>query len=123
MDFTEYYQDQAKNNGLQVFKGSMYQRGYGFGDVFREFFRWIVPIIKKNATSVLQNVGKEIVKSASNIANDTIEGKNFKDSFNENVARSMSNIEDTYGKGYKRKKNNKKSSHKKKIKKLKDIFN
>jgi|688.fasta_scaffold33586_7 hypothetical protein len=122
MDFTEYYQDQAQNNGLQVFKGSMYQRGYGFGDVFRKFFRWIVPIIKKNATPVLQNVGKEIVKSASNIANETIEGKNFKDSFDENIARSMRNIEETYGKGYKRKKKIEKTSLRKKIKNLRDIF-
>ncbi len=43
---------------------SIYNEGYGFGDVFRKFFRWIVPIIKKNATPVLQNVGNEIVKSA-----------------------------------------------------------
>lgn len=123
MDFSEYYENQARNNGIQVFKGSMYQRGYGFGDVFRKFFRWIVPIVKKNATPVLKNLGKEIVSSASNIANETIEGKNFKDSFDENIARSMKNIEETYGKGYKRKKNLKKSLSKKKTKKYRDIFN
>lgn len=122
MDFSQYYQDQAKNDALQVFKGSMYQRGYGFGDVFRKFFRWIVPIVRKNATPVLQNVGKEIVKSASNIANEAIEGKNFKDSFDENIARSMNNIEEMYGKGYKRKRNKNKKSHKKKNKKFRDIF-
>lgn len=123
MDFSEYYENQARNNGIQVFKGSMYQRGYGFGDVFRKFFRWIVPIVKKNATPVLKNLGKEIVSSASNIANETIEGKNFKDSFDENIARSMKNIEETYGKGYKKRKKLQKSLSKKKTKKFRDIFN
>ena len=48
MDFKNYYNEQA--NGLNVFKGAYYQKGYGFGDVFRRFFRWIVPIVKKNAS-------------------------------------------------------------------------
>jgi hypothetical protein len=46
MDYDNYYQNQAKEK-LPVFRGSIYQKGYGFGDVFKKFFRWVVPIVKK----------------------------------------------------------------------------
>jgi hypothetical protein len=48
---------------------------------------------------VLQTVGKELVNTASTIANETIEGKNFRDSFNENIAKSVNNMHELYGKG------------------------
>ena len=37
MDFDSYYVTQAKEN-LPVLRGAAYQRGYGFGNVFRRFF-------------------------------------------------------------------------------------
>jgi hypothetical protein len=76
MDYNIYYKNQANNNFDKFFHGSTFQRGYGFGDVFKKFFNWIVPIVKKNATPILKDVGRQIVKTSSDIAYDTISGKN-----------------------------------------------
>ena len=54
--------------GEQLFKG------------FKKFFRWIVPIVKQHAAPIANTVGKEALKSAVNIATDTIDGKDFSQS-------------------------------------------
>lgn len=46
MNFENYSSSQAREN-IPVFNGSRYQRGYGFGSVFKNIFRWIIPIVKK----------------------------------------------------------------------------
>ena len=74
MDYESYYKNQIEN---PVFRGAPYQRGHGFGDVFKKFFRWIVPIVKQHAGPIASSVGKEALKSAINIANDSLDGKNF----------------------------------------------
>jgi transposase len=119
MNYRTYYENQAKNE-IPVFKGSLIQRGYGFGDIFKKFFSWIVPIVKKNAVPVLKDVGKQIVKTTSNIAYDTIDGQNFKNSSKNRIGETMEYIEKQYGKGkikYKKQRKNKKRKHK--VKRLK----
>lgn len=103
MDFSNYYASQAKQN-LPVFRGASYQRGFGFGNVFRRFFRWVVPILKENALPVIKNLGKETLKSAINVANDTLEGQDFKTSAKSHLKNSLNNISKKYGAGTKRKK-------------------
>jgi hypothetical protein len=120
MNYQSYYSNQAKNE-IPIFKGSYYQRGYGFGDIFKKFFSWIVPIVKKNAYPVLKDVGKQIVKTTSNIAYDTIDGQNFKNSSKHRIGETMNYIENQYGRGkteYKKRRKNEKIKHKvKRIKK------
>ena len=81
MDFNNYYSQQAKQT-IPVFRAAPYQRGSGIGNVFKRIFRWIVPIIKEHALPIVKSVGKEALKSAVNIASDTINGKDFKTSKN-----------------------------------------
>lgn len=102
MDFDKYYALQARNN-IPVYSGNRSMKGYGFGSVFRRFFKWIIPIVKENALPVVKNIGKEAIKSAVNIANDTIDGKTFSESAKSNLKRSLSNLSDQYGSGKKRK--------------------
>jgi hypothetical protein len=112
MNYHSYYENQAKNE-IPVFKGAIFQKGYGFGDIFKKFFSWIVPIVKKNAVPVLKDVGKQIVKTTSNIAYDTIDGQNFKKSSKNRIGETMNYIENQYGKGkikYKKRKKNKKKN-------------
>ena len=111
MHYQSYYESQAKNE-IPIFKGSIYQRGYGFGDIFKKFFSWIVPIVKKNAIPVLKDVGRQIVKNTSNIAYDTIDGQNFKKSTQDRVGESMNYIETQYGKGKKKYKKRRKRKKK-----------
>ena len=128
MDFEKYYKNQIDE---PVYRGVVFQRGHGFGDVFKKFFRWIVPIVKQYATPIASSVGKEALKSAVNIANDTIDGKNLTDSTKERIKESLNILSNKYGNGKKLKitikttnmyKKNKKNK-KQKIKKRKlDIF-
>ena len=81
----------------------MFQRGHGFGDVFKKFFRWIVPIVKQYALPIASTVGKEAFKSAVNIANDTIDGENLTDSTKERIKESLNMLSNKYGNGKQRK--------------------
>lgn len=125
MDFEKYYNTQATEK-LPVFKGSRYQRGFGFGNVFRKLFRWIVPIVKENATPILKNMGKSAIKTAVNIASDTLEGQNFRTSAKGRIKESLKNLGDQYGKGkkkhYKKTSKNKKNITISKKRKIRDIF-
>ena len=98
MDFERYYSNQAKEN-IPVFRGSPYQRGAGFVSVFRRIFRWIVPIIKEHALPVVKSVGKEALKTAVNIATDTLDGKDFKTSAKNQVKSSLNKFSDQFGNG------------------------
>jgi hypothetical protein len=88
MDFNNYYSAQAKET-IPVFRGAPYQKGSGFGSVFKKIFRWIIPIMKEHALPIVKSVGKEALKSAVNIANDTIDGKDFTTSSKEQVKKSL----------------------------------
>jgi len=103
MDFAKYYQSQAREEGLPVFKARPFMRGYGFGNVFKKFFRWISPIVKENALPVLKNIGKLGLRSAANIANETLDGKDFSESLKTNLKDSINKIKDQFGNGKKRK--------------------
>ena len=123
MSFEKYYTDQA-NSKLPVFRGSAYQRGYGFGDVFKKIFRWIVPIVKEHAKPIAKKVGKETLKTVAHIASDTLDGKNFTTSVKNRVKDTLSKIPDgQFGNGrkiyYKKKRKlSNFTEHKKKKKKI-----
>ena len=104
MDYESYYKNQIEH---PVFRGTLYQRGHGFGDVFKKFFRWIVPIVKQHAGPIASTVGKEALKSAINIANDSLEGKNFTTSSKERFKESLNNLSNKIGSGKKRKRKTK----------------
>ena len=72
MDYEKYYKNQINK---PVFRGVVFQKGHGFGDVFKNFFRCIVPIVKQHAAAIASTLGKEALKSAVNIATDTLDGK------------------------------------------------
>ena len=104
MDYESYYKNQIEN---PVFRGAVYQRGHGFGDVFKKFFRWIVPIVKQYAGPIASTVGKEALKSAINIANDSLDGKSFTTSSKDRFKESLNNLSTKIGSGRKRKKKTK----------------
>jgi hypothetical protein len=113
MDWGKYYMDQAGGSyNYDYFVGNKYQKGYGLGGTFKRFFKWIVPIFKRHALPVvhtgLKTVGREVLSSAANIANDVVLGKNLKESANKNITQSINNLKETFekkleGQGYKKK--------------------
>lgn len=74
-DFEDYYVNQA-GNGLGYYKGQSSQKGYGIGGWFRKLFRSALLFITKGAKSV----GKEVLRTGTQIANDLLEGQNIQES-------------------------------------------
>jgi len=120
MDFKTYYMNQA--NGVDnVFRGASYQRGYGLGGAFRRFISWALPIIQQNIKPTLGNIGKEIISGVSNLAVDSISGKDIENSAKDRFKQVVKNLGGHVGEGYKRKRNLKERRKTSKKRKL-DIF-
>ena len=120
-DFKSFYKSQAGQgfSDIEVFRGTPYQRGYGFGSLFKRF-----------ALPVLKFIGKHALKTGINVGQDVLEKKNLKQSIKDrgkeglrNAAQDSLNRAGQYltqrGTGLKRKKLYKKKPAKRK---KKDIF-
>ena len=83
MDYEIFFLQQQPIT-FPTYKGVRYQRGYGLGNVFKRFFKWIVPIIKEKAVPVLKDVGKKVgesvISGTTNFARDALDGKDIKES-------------------------------------------
>ena len=145
VDYHQYYTNQLKGAGLPVFTGYPNQRGHGIGGFFRRLSNWIMPIFKSHGIPLLKKGGEavatELLKSVTNIATDTLTGKNIKKSAKENLSNSLNNLsksaqenlsrfskqldeEKQNGKGYKRRYKLKNNHQPKKFKfrRLIDVF-
>lgn len=95
MNYKEYYENQA-GSGFPVFRGYANQRGYGLGGMFKTFFKYIMPMFKTHALPALKKgaeiIGAEAVKTAANIANDAISGKNVKDAAKEHLNEAVNTL-------------------------------
>lgn len=74
-DFEDFYVNQA-GNGLSYYQGQTYQKGYGIGGWFKKLFRTALPFLTRGA----KTVGKEVLRTGSQIANDILEGRNIRES-------------------------------------------
>ncbi|GFY77377.1 uncharacterized protein F54H12.2 [Trichonephila inaurata madagascariensis] len=72
--YEDYYVNQA-GNGLSYYQGQSFQKGYGIGGWFKRLFRTALPFLTRGAKSV----GKEVLKTGTQIANDLLEGQNLED--------------------------------------------
>ena len=76
-----FYKGQELQRGFGL--GCKYQKGgFDFGKAFRKFFNYVSPFLVKAKNYALpilksgaQTVGKEVVKTAAEIAKDLVEGK------------------------------------------------
>jgi hypothetical protein len=99
------------------------QRGRGIGSLFSGLFRSLKPLasmglkvgkrilnsdIAKKVGSTALEFGKEAL---TNVAADVLEGKNFKDSANEQLADAKARLAQTLRGGGRRKKNKKRKRH------------
>jgi hypothetical protein len=74
---------------FQIYRGVRNQRGYGIGlgNAFGYLRKWIMPFfskkvmeLKRDAKPILEELGKSLVQGTSQLANDLIDGKKFKES-------------------------------------------
>jgi hypothetical protein len=109
-----------------VFQGTKFQKGYGFGNIFKKLYKWIVPIFEQKAVPILKSVGKTIIKGTSNFADDAIEGKDIKKSAKRRFEQSLDELSDKAGvmrgEGLQKKRINKKKKVSFGKKRQKDIF-
>lgn len=75
-DLYETYYVKQSGMGVPVFAGSRGQRGHGIGSVLGGLFRSAVPLLKRG----LANFGRHALRTGLDIANDVVEGGNFKES-------------------------------------------
>ena len=82
--------------GTQVFRGPMYQDGYGLGGYFRRFFKWIVPIAQTHALphlrSGLNAIKNQALDSVANIARDAADGRDVRASVQERVSEAIDSL-------------------------------
>ena len=74
-DFEDYYLNQ-EGNGLLYYKGQSFQKGYGIGGWFKKIFRTVLPLISKGT----KTIGKEVLRTGTQIAGDVLEGKDIRES-------------------------------------------
>lgn len=105
--------------GQEIQKGYGYKvrqhGGFGLGGLFKNFFRFISPFLnkaKENAIPILKSaareIGKEVIKSTSEIAKDVIQGKKLSESAKDRIGQSVDNLTEQAnqklaGNGYKNK--------------------
>jgi hypothetical protein len=132
--YTRYYVNQSGGGGGggggigPVYRASFrVQRGNGLGSFFRGLFRFVKPLLYSGAKAV----GKEALKTGSNIITDILNkepeqpvGNIFKNRFEEakgNLQEKIKNMTGS-GLGLKRKRKFKKVQSQSKRRKVKDIF-
>ena len=66
-----------KSGEIPVFAGSKFQRGHGLGSIMAGFFRRLVlPFLKTNSRTMLENA----MKTGMDVASDVIDNTSFKNS-------------------------------------------
>lgn len=75
LSLEDYYTHQT-GKGLNYYRGSPYQRGYGLGGMFRSFFRTAAPLLK----SGIKAIGKQLFHGGVGLVNDISQGQDFKGS-------------------------------------------
>ena len=111
VDFYEYYKSQA-NQPLTGYKSEVaFQDGAGFGSFLKGLFRWVVPILKENATPIIKaainkvqtNVSKGFEDFTSDLKDENV---NISDSASKRIHESLANIKKSFqnGQGLKKKK-------------------
>ena len=71
--FEDHYVHQT-GRGLNYYQGTAFQRGYGFGGVFRSLFRMAAPLFKSGAKAL----GRQMLQSGLDVVNDVSQGENLK---------------------------------------------
>lgn len=128
--YTRYYVNQSGSGNEigPVYRASFrVQRGNGIGSFFRGLFRFVKPLLYSGAKAV----GKEALKTGSNIITDILNkqpeqpvGNIFKNRFTEakdNLEEKIKKMTGS-GLGLKRKRKAKKAQSQSKRRKVKDIF-
>jgi hypothetical protein len=126
--------NRIRGSGGDIFKGPLYQQGYGLGGSMRRFFKWIVPLVKKHAvpalTSGMKDIGATALSSFGDFAKEVASGRDASEAAHHHATNAVNQIKEQVekkfeGRGIKRRAKPKKSKIiiKKHKKSYDDIFN
>lgn len=87
--FEDYYTHQT-GSGLNYYQGTTFQKGYGFGGLFRSLFRAAVPLFKSGAKAV----GKQLFHTGVDVLNDISQGDNIKTAAKRRFREAGKNLTD-----------------------------
>jgi hypothetical protein len=73
--YIDYYLHQA-GSGISVYGGVENQKGHGLGSILGSLFRSATPLLK----SIGKKVGKQVLHSGLQVADDVLSGSNLKQS-------------------------------------------
>jgi hypothetical protein len=73
---------------MNIYHGAKFQRGYGLASFLKNMWRLALPIFKSGARSL----AKEGLVTGVNFANDLIQSKNVKQSFEKRLKEAGSNL-------------------------------
>ena len=88
IDWDHFFNTQVAQSGHGFFRGRLYQRGYGLGNIFRGLFKILSPVVKK----VGKSVGKQALHTGAQIAGDWAEGKDIKASTKRRAKEGFSHL-------------------------------
>lgn len=78
---------------LTFHSGDLHQRGQGLGTFFSGLLKAIIPVAKSFLTSSTgKNIQKIALTTAGNVAQDLIQGKNVKDTAQQNLVNAKNKI-------------------------------
>jgi hypothetical protein len=85
--YINYFENQ-RGSGMNIYHGAKFQRGYGLASFLKSMWRLAVPIFNSGARSLAQ----EGLTSGINFANDLMERKNARQSFENRLKETGSNL-------------------------------
>ena len=90
--YEEYYLNQT-GRGLATFTGARYQWGHGLGNILRSLTKFALPFLKKGAKAV----GKQVMKTGMNIAQETMQGQNIKKAAKQHLSQGLKELVNQHG--------------------------
>ena len=86
-----YYENQVGSggaSGLEVYRGTRYQRGAGIGGVIKGLLKLGLPIFKKAAATIGKRALSTGLEFGGRVANDVMKGKSIKKSLKRRAIES-----------------------------------
>ena len=72
----DHFLRHQRGGNIAGYRGARFQRGYGFGGIFKSLARYAIPLFKQGA----KVVGKRALQAATEVGQDVLRGKNVKES-------------------------------------------
>ena len=93
--YVRYYLDQQQGNGMPVFMGTPWMRGYGqvgfgLGGLFKSLARAVMPMVKSGAKAL----GKSALTTGANVLKDVASGKDLKQAIKTRGKEAVSEVKD-----------------------------